>query len=127
MPTTRSAGFMAGDRSGAPPLSCARLATWVRITEPTRTPLSLASVNDARTSSGLDWSGIRPDRRATIRGSSRGGTSLISRRSVSIGVRQDAHWSLPGKAAGTGTAAATWCSRASCGSGWPLYTMTSYP
>ena len=102
MPTTRSAGFMAGDRSAGPPLSCARLATWARITEPTRTPLSWASVNDASTSSGSDWSGIRPDRSVTIRGSSRGGTSLISRLSVSIGVRQDAQRSLPLNAAGTG-------------------------
>ena len=37
-----------------------------------------ARVNDARTSLGFDWSGIRPERSVTIRGSSRGGTSLIS-------------------------------------------------
>ena len=87
--------------------------------------MSWARVNEARTSSGFDWSGIRPDRRVTIRGSSRGGTSSTSVSSVSIGLPQDAQRILPLNAAGTGTADATWGSRASCGSGWPLYTMTS--
>jgi len=41
------------------------------------------------------------------------------------GLPQDAQRILPLNAAGTGTADATWGSRASCGSGWPLYTMTS--
>ena len=106
--------------------SCARLASWARITEPTRTPFSWARVNDASTSPGSDWRGIRPDSSITIRGRSRGGTSLISRLLASIGLRQDAQRAAP-NAAGTGVTDLTFGTRASCGSGWPLYAMASYP
>ncbi len=37
------------------------------ITEPIRTPLSLARVYEASTSSGFDWSGIRPESSLTVR------------------------------------------------------------
>src|SRR6266496_1315352 len=59
MPTTFSVRCRTGDRSGGPPLSCATLPSCTRITEPMRTPLSLARVKDASTSPGSDWSGIR--------------------------------------------------------------------
>ena len=94
MPTTRSAGRRAGDGSAVPPSSCACVASWVRITEPMRTPLSWARVKDASTSPGSDWSGIRPDSSVTIRGSCPGGTSLTRKFSVSIGLRQDAQPTL---------------------------------
>jgi hypothetical protein len=120
MPTTRSAGRRTGDGSAGPPFSWVTLASWVRITEPTRTPLSWASVKDASTSWGSDGSGIRPESSITIRGSCPGGTSLIRVFSVSIGFRQDAQPNVTAKAAGTGVTATTCGSRASCGSGVPL-------
>jgi len=43
------------------PADSSRLASWARITEPARTPFTWARVNDASTSPGSDWRGIRPD------------------------------------------------------------------
>ena len=94
-------------RVGRPPRSWARLASRARITEPTRTPLSCASVKEASASPGWDGSGIRPESSIAIRGSCPGGTSLIRVLSVSIGFRQDAQPSVTAKAAGTGVTEVT--------------------
>jgi len=75
-PPHAAPGRRTGDGSAGPPFSWATLASWVRITEPTRTPLSWASVKDASTSRGSDGSGIRPESSITIRGSCPGGTSF---------------------------------------------------
>ena len=85
-----------------------------------RTPLSLARVYEARTSSGLDWSGIRPESSLTIRPRSAGGASKTPKEPWSIGLRQEEQRAPTVIGPGADVTWATWGMRASDGSGWLL-------
>jgi len=120
MPTTRKARRP----SGTGPRAVARYKR-TRITEPMRTPFSVARVRDASTSPGRDSSGSRPESSLIIRGNCFGDTSLTRKLLVSIGSLQDPQraWSLNG--ARTGVTDSTPGRLASCGSGCGLYTTKS--
>jgi hypothetical protein len=72
-----------------PSLTCSGVGVRTWITEPIRTPLSLASVYEASTSLGRAWFGIRPESSLTIRDRLAGGTSKTPKAPVSIGLRQE--------------------------------------
>ena len=102
MPTTRSvtvppAGVTAAPLRYAP--CCAAEYSGTRMTVPTPTPMSCCSRNDASTSSGEFWLGIRPATSLTIRGRSAGATSV---RSKSVGLMGRAHEHA-------GVPVANWC------------------
>ena len=105
-------------------LCCAAEYSGTRMTVPTPTPMSCCIRNDASTSSGEFWFGIRPATSLTIRGRSDGATADRLKYAGLMG-RAHAHVGVP---------AANWCisvadatpgSFASAGIGAALITSAS--